>query len=104
IEEMDEELADLLEAAGYDDLDSILNASVEDLIAIEGVDEEMAMRAIELATQHEMAEVESAVVEDEDDEEYEEEDEDEDGDDDESTVEEDATEPQPVATEDVDRS
>jgi transcription termination/antitermination protein NusA len=109
IEEMDQELADLLEDAGYDDLDSILNASVEDLIAIEGVDEEMAMRAIELATQHEMAEVESAVDEDEDDEEYEDGDqeyaEDEDASaDDEATEEEDATEPQPLATEDVERS
>ena len=109
IEEMDQELADLLENAGYDDLDSILNASVEDLIAIEGVDEEMAMRAIELATQHEMAEVESAVVEGEDDEEYEDGDqeyaEDEDAsEDDEPTEEEDAAEPQPMATEDVERS
>src|SRR6058998_2284522 len=42
IEEMPEEWADKLEDAGYDDLDSILNASVDDLTAIEGIDSESA--------------------------------------------------------------
>jgi N utilization substance protein A len=49
IEEMPEDWANTLEAAGYDDLDSVINASVEDLIAIEGVDEEMAQQMIEIA-------------------------------------------------------
>ena len=53
IEEMPEEWANTLEAAGYDDLDSVINASVEDLIAIEGVDEEMAGQMIEIARKHE---------------------------------------------------
>ena len=39
IEEMPEDWANTLEAAGYDDLDSVINASVEDLTAIEGVDQ-----------------------------------------------------------------
>jgi len=38
IDEMPPELADRLEAAGYDDLDSILNSSIEDLTAIDGID------------------------------------------------------------------
>jgi N utilization substance protein A len=53
IENMPEEWSQLLEEAGYDDLDSIINASVEDLTAIEGVDEEMASQMIELARKHE---------------------------------------------------
>src|SRR5438067_5493092 len=53
IEEMPEEWANTLEAAGYDDLDSVINASVDDLIAIDGVDEEMAEQMIEIARKHE---------------------------------------------------
>ena len=53
IEEMPEEWANTLEAAGYDDLDSLINASVEDLVAIEGVDEETAQQMIEVARKHE---------------------------------------------------
>ncbi|HEV7573943.1 MAG TPA: transcription termination factor NusA [Thermoanaerobaculia bacterium] len=53
IEEMPEDWANTLEAAGYDDLDSLINASVDDLIAIEGVDEEMAEQMIEIARKHE---------------------------------------------------
>src|SRR5438477_3010821 len=53
IEEMPEEWANTLEAAGYDDLDSVINASVDDLIAIPDVDEEMARQMIELAQKHE---------------------------------------------------
>jgi N utilization substance protein A len=56
IENMPEEWAHLLEAAGYDDLDSVINASVEDLTAIEGVDEEVAAQMIELARKHEEVE------------------------------------------------
>jgi len=79
IEEMPEEWADKLEEAGYDDLDSVLNASIEDLIAIPGVDEETARQMIELARTHEQIdEVEPSLSED--DEVYqEEEEEDEDG-------------------------
>jgi len=56
IEEMPEDWANTIEAAGYDDLDSVINASVDDLIAIEGVDEEMAEQMIELARKHEQIE------------------------------------------------
>ncbi len=56
IEDMPEEWANTLEAAGYDDLDSVINASVDDLIAIEGVDEEMAEQMIEIARKHEQIE------------------------------------------------
>jgi len=52
-ENIPDDWAQLLEDAGYDDLDSIINASVEDLSAIEGVDEEMAAQMIELARKHE---------------------------------------------------
>ncbi|MGZ5433027.1 MAG: transcription termination factor NusA [Thermoanaerobaculia bacterium] len=56
IEGMPEEWAQLLEEAGYDDLDSVINASVEDLTAIPNVDEEMAAQMIELARKHEQVE------------------------------------------------
>jgi len=56
IEEMPADWADTLEEAGYDDLDSVLNASPEDLTAIEGVDEEMARQMIEFARKHEQVE------------------------------------------------
>ena len=49
IEGLDAELAEKLDAAGYDDLDSILNASVEDLSAIPDIDEETAAKIIEVA-------------------------------------------------------
>jgi tellurite resistance protein len=50
---MPDDWANTLEDAGYDDLDSVINASVEDLTAIEGVDEEMAEQMIEIARKHE---------------------------------------------------
>ncbi len=53
IENMPAEWADKLEAAGYDDLDSLLNAEVDDLTAIDGVDAENAAQMIELAHKHE---------------------------------------------------
>jgi N utilization substance protein A len=56
IENMPDEWSQLLEDAGYDDLDSVINASVEDLTAIDGVDEEMAGQMIELARKHEQVE------------------------------------------------
>ncbi|MGN6183247.1 MAG: transcription termination factor NusA [Thermoanaerobaculia bacterium] len=71
IENMPADWAQLLEDAGYDDLDSVINASVEDLIAIEGVDEEMATQMIELAKKHEQVD-ESPVEPEGDDEESEE--------------------------------
>jgi N utilization substance protein A len=58
IDDMPEEYADKLEEAGYDDLDSVVNASVEDLTAIEGLDAESAARIIELARKHEEIEEE----------------------------------------------
>ncbi len=53
IENMPDDWAQMLEDAGYDDLDSIINASVEDLTAIEGVDDETASQMIEIARKHE---------------------------------------------------
>ncbi len=56
IEDLPVEWAEKLEQAGYDDLDSVINASVEDLIAIEGLDEDSAAQIIELAHKHERLE------------------------------------------------
>jgi N utilization substance protein A len=53
IENMPAEWADKLEDAGYDDLDSLLNASIDDLTAIDAVDAEIAAQMIELARKHE---------------------------------------------------
>jgi transcription termination/antitermination protein NusA len=53
IDEMPPEWADKLEKAGYDDLDSLLNSSVEDLTAIEGIDADSAAKILELAGRHE---------------------------------------------------
>ena len=60
IDEMPAELADKLEQAGYDDLDSVLNSSVDDLTAIEGIDADSAAKVIELATRHEEVQSEPA--------------------------------------------
>ena len=57
IENLPEGWAQLLEDAGYDDLDSIINSSVEDLTAIEGVDDEMAEKILVLARKHEQVEM-----------------------------------------------
>src|SRR6266849_3367582 len=56
IDEMPAEWADKLDAAGYDDLDSVVNASVDDLTAIEGIDSESAAKILEVARQHEEVE------------------------------------------------
>ncbi len=108
IEGMEPEIADLLEAAGYDDLDSVLNASVDDLIAIEGIDEDTAQQSIEMARRHELAEVSASEGEETgEDEYYEEEEEDseelsaEGG---EESEEEGAAEEDSVASEDVEHS
>jgi N utilization substance protein A len=70
IDDMPEEWADKLEEAGYDDLDSVVNASVDDLTAIEGLDADSASRIIELARKHEeIEEEEPAYSEDEESEE-----------------------------------
>jgi transcription termination/antitermination protein NusA len=53
IDDLPEEWAHKLEAAGYDDLDSVVNASSEDLVAIEGIDDEMAAQIFEIARRHE---------------------------------------------------
>jgi len=53
IEALDSELADILEDAGYDDLDSILNATIDDLMQIEGIDEETADAVIQAAREFE---------------------------------------------------
>ena len=89
IENMPDDWAQLLEDAGYDDLDSVINATVEDLTAIEGVEEETASQMIELARKHEQVdEAEEPAGEDD-----EESDDDGDGDDNEDT-EEDASDEQ----------
>jgi transcription termination/antitermination protein NusA len=77
IEDLPAEWAAMLDQAGYDDLDSVINATVEDLTAIEGVDEEMAAQMIEFARKHEQI-AEAAEADGDEDEEYEEEDESED--------------------------
>lgn len=59
IEDLDPEVAERLENAGYDDLESVLNASVEDLMQIPDVDEETAVLIIQLARKQEAMEVES---------------------------------------------
>src|SRR5215212_4409401 len=56
IENMPDEWSQLLEDAGYDDLDSVINASIDDLTAIEGIDDEAASQIIELARKHEQVE------------------------------------------------
>jgi N utilization substance protein A len=101
IENLPEEWSTLLEGAGYDDLDSVINASVEDLIAIEGVDEEMAGRMIELARKHEQ--VDEGLPEGEDEEYADDDDEDGGEDDDENGDEENAGEQEAEAT-DEDRA
>ncbi|HET7711110.1 MAG TPA: transcription termination factor NusA [Thermoanaerobaculia bacterium] len=58
IENLPAEWAEKLEEAGYDDLDSLLNASVEDLTAIPDVDDEMASQILEIARKHEQVEEE----------------------------------------------
>lgn len=68
IDNLSDELATKLEDAGYDDLDSIINASVEDLTAIDGIDEETASQIIEIARKHEQ--VESGEPQGEEEEEY----------------------------------
>jgi N utilization substance protein A len=66
IENIPVEWADQLEAAGYDDLDSVINASIDDLMAIDGIDEETAGQMIELARKHDRLEAEElGVAEDE---------------------------------------
>jgi len=72
IENMPPEWADKLEEAGYDDLDSVVNASVDDLTAIPDVDEELARQMIEVAQKHEQLS-EQEQPEDEDEQEFEEE-------------------------------
>jgi N utilization substance protein A len=66
IDGLDPDVADKLEAAGYDDLDSVLNASTEDLTQIEGIDEELAAGIIETARKHEEVEEPAVNEEDED--------------------------------------
>src|SRR5687767_905852 len=69
IDNMPAELAQKLEDAGYDDLDSVVNASVEDLMAIPGIDEDAAAQIIEVARKSEQVdEGEDEPGEDEDDE------------------------------------
>jgi transcription termination/antitermination protein NusA len=95
IENMPEEWAQLLEDAGYDDLDSVINASVEDLTAIEGVDEDTAAQMIEIARKSEQVDEgedeEQSDDEDEDSEEESEEDEEQEVEDDEEDEEEEAS-------------
>jgi transcription termination/antitermination protein NusA len=89
IENMPDEWAQLLEDAGYDDLDSVINASVDDLTAIDGVDDETASQMIELARKHEQVD-EGGNESDEDEEDEDEDGDAEEGDDDESADEDEA--------------
>jgi N utilization substance protein A len=90
IDNMPEEWADRLEEAGYDDLDSVLNASADDLAAISGVDSEMALGMIELARKHDAVEEEPAYSEDDEDGEASEDDEESDDESDDESDEESA--------------
>jgi transcription termination/antitermination protein NusA len=74
IENMPDEWAQLLEDAGYDDLDSVINATIEDLSAIDGVDDDTAAQMIELARKHEQVDEVEQNDEDEDAEEDEDQD------------------------------
>ena len=74
IENMPDEWAQLLEDAGYDDLDSVINASVDDLTAIDGVDEETAAQMIEIARKHEQIDESTPEASDEDEDEADDED------------------------------
>lgn len=65
IDGLDPALAEMLDAAGYDDLESILNATVEDLTAIEGVDEETSAAIIETAREYEMVAADEDFADDE---------------------------------------
>jgi len=91
IDGMPAEWADTLEDAGYDDLDSLVNASPEDLTAIEGVDAEMAQQMIDIARKHEQVgeAEEPAGEDDEEGDESDEESDDEAADDDEPADDED---------------
>jgi N utilization substance protein A len=91
IENMPDEWAALLEDAGYDDLDSIINASTEDLTAIEGVDEEMAGQMIELARKHEQVDESGGQSEDDEDDEESDDEESDDDDNEESEESEEAS-------------
>jgi transcription termination/antitermination protein NusA len=78
VEGLDPELAQMLEDAGYDDLDSLLNATPEDLAQIEGIDVETAKQIIEVAQEFDIATIEEEDVsadfdEDEDEDENEDE-------------------------------
>ncbi|MEO8216806.1 MAG: transcription termination factor NusA [Acidobacteriota bacterium] len=61
IEGLDPAMAEMLDAAGYDDLDSLLNASTEDLLQIEGMDEETANAVLDAARQQETISIEEEV-------------------------------------------
>jgi transcription termination/antitermination protein NusA len=62
VEGLDPELAQMLEDAGYDDLDSLLNATPEDLAQIEGIDVETAQQIIEVAQEFDIATIEEEDV------------------------------------------
>ncbi len=69
IDDMPEEWANKLEEAGYDDLDSVVNATIEDLTAIEGLDADSAAQIIELSRKHEEVDEGEPYSEDEESEE-----------------------------------
>ena len=96
IENMPPEWADRLEEAGYDDHDSVVNASIDDLTAIPDVDEEMARQMIELAQKHEEIE---EIPEEQDEEEYADEEEAEEAEEVEEAEEETPAEEEPAAAE-----
>jgi N utilization substance protein A len=94
IDGLGDEITQMLEDAGYDDLDSILNATPEDLSAIEGVDLETAAYIIEVARnfdsfsqEEELVETHIHAGEEYEDEEYEDDEDDEPLDDDEAEAE-----------------
>jgi transcription termination/antitermination protein NusA len=62
IEGLDPELSEMLEGAGYDDLDSLVNATPEDLAQIEGIDVDTAQQIIEVAQEYDLATIEEEDV------------------------------------------
>jgi N utilization substance protein A len=101
IEGLGEEITNLLEDAGYDDLDSILNATPEDLAAIEGIDLETAAAIIDTARSFDSADEDEGQYSD-DDEEYGDEeygDEEDGGEEDGAVAEDEPGEEEPVAAE-----
>jgi N utilization substance protein A len=99
IEGLDEELAAMLEDAGYDDLDSILNATPDDLMAIEGIDLETATAIIDTARSFDSLSEDDGRYEVEEEDDYPEDEEEGEAEDEEATAEDEAADEAPEGAE-----